>query len=375
MASSVGVCVTGEARAFSLHGVRDSLRQLLQQFDQPTVRFILARRGSASCSGNVYRESPKLCYLAEHSFFGMPLRELQRDFPSANMTITHQSSCAVQPARAEPCCRPYQSVGSIGEPRREPGSFLQHFAILRCVRDVLADAASRGKILSHVIRTRPDAVYLDPAGIARAVLGLNESTFAMHRRSSGSGSDIFMAAPASAAASFFGAAPATMTAQCNQSTGASTHMDSTGGTVPRAAPGGTVPSGTANTALARSKAPEALVVSGNRDRRIITPTLPVVIINVLGQPSGCVSQPNVSACQALASRIAHAPQPPLRVGRGVGASGAPEGPRDSAERIASVWATDRLGQSHGAAKRDHQLRQHAWSSIIALVNSTENFGF
>ena len=47
-APRVGVCVTGEARSFALRGVRASLHELLAQFEEPALRMILARRGSAT---------------------------------------------------------------------------------------------------------------------------------------------------------------------------------------------------------------------------------------------------------------------------------------------------------------------------------------
>ena len=321
-APRVGVCVTGEARSFALRGVRASLQELLAQFEEPALRMILARRGSATCSGNVYSGSHKMCFMAQHSFFAMGEGELQAEFPTARITLVNVSNCATAPASATACCRatPWNAT-------RQPGAFLQYFAVARCVGELLdGEAAAGRRPLTHVIRTRPDVVYLDPPAVARAVVGASRAL--LQRKGEdplhhGRGPDIFMAAPAADARRFFSAVPERMAEHC------------TNGSV----------------RMAHSTQPEGLFEGHRSANPFVLTSLPVVVINVVGQPSGCISQKNQSGCQELAGRIAHPP------------NAQPAAAADSAERIASRWAADRLGK----ASHDDQLHKHGWGDVVSLA--------
>lgn len=220
--SSVGVCVTGEARAFALHGVRASLRSFLAALGRHTlVRMIVARASSASCSGHIFHASGKMCYLARHSVFRMEHQQLQAEFPGAHITLLNASSCALEPASAQPCCRLHLAEASYGlnltTPRPEPGAFLQYWTVARCAAELLAMAERQGRSLRFIVRTRPDNVYLRPSETASLIYSARDAArtrVACKFSTCKAATDIFMVTPVQRASAFFGAIPSLMNANC-----------------------------------------------------------------------------------------------------------------------------------------------------------------
>ena len=101
--------------------------------------------------------------------------------------------------------------------------------------------------------------------------------------------------------------------------------------------------------MAHSTQPEGLFEGHRSANPFVLTSLPVVVVNVVGQPSGCISQKNQRAARAR-RRIAHLP------------NAQPAAAADSAERIASRWAADRLGK----ASHDDQLHKHGWDVELGL---------
>ena len=383
--SSVGVCVTGEARAFALHGVRASLRSFLAALGRHTlVRMIVARASSASCSGHIFHASGKMCYLARHSVFRMEHQQLQAEFPGAHITLLNASSCALEPASAQPCCRLHLAEASYGlnltTPRPEPGAFLQYWTVARCAAELLAMAERQGRSLRFIVRTRPDNVYLRPSETASLIYSARDAArtrVACKFSTCKAATDIFMVTPVQRARAFFGAIPSLMNANCAPAlAGAATGAATAAAPPPMgsASPSPQSPStpslasspASASSAnalaglyVARSRAPETLLEPRRvGDFRLVP--FEVINLNVLGQPYGCSSQRNQTACRALASQIARAqPSTPPDASQ-----------RDSATRIAEEWAGDPLGVNH----RLIFLHKHSWRSIIKLASESEGQG-
>lgn len=147
----VGVCVTGEARSFRFAGIRHELRRFLHQISAVEVHMRIARATSA-CGGFEHARSSHLCESSKKAVFTMSTYELQREFPEAHIELLNSSSCAhaeqQEACCQKPCCSNPQSCSVH--------AFLQYAAISACTLRLL----ERSSTLTHIVRTRPDVLYL-----------------------------------------------------------------------------------------------------------------------------------------------------------------------------------------------------------------------
>ena len=150
-----GVCLTGEARSFRFAGVRQQLRRFLSAVNAQTVLMTLFRR--ATCDGLVLGRNATLCRLTRAHAFGLSYAELQREFPSARITLVDESTCDNGRNMNEACCSQSQATGI------KPIGWLQYIEVARCMRSLLRHNSHFSVGLTHVIRARPDTLFLDAA--------------------------------------------------------------------------------------------------------------------------------------------------------------------------------------------------------------------
>lgn len=149
--SVLGICVTGEARTFEHQAVRASLQNLIEVNAARLVRFDLTQRHETGCSSFREALNNPLCESNSHmNAFNLSSADLQREFPTAHIELHDLNEC-VRGAGA--CCSPNLCRGA-------PAAFLQYHKIARCISRVARDGAPLG--VTHVLRTRPDAVYYPP---------------------------------------------------------------------------------------------------------------------------------------------------------------------------------------------------------------------
>ena len=243
-----GVCVTGEARSFRYPGVRQSLHTLLKWTgsEPHALSMTLARR--SSCQGLLLRKNGTYCRMTADRRFDVPLEVLQREFPGASITLLEESSCANERHAEEPCCKPSKKEGRATLFR--PG-FLQAVELVRCAELLLekhAEAvdvagggirtrpelhAGGGRLLvhgalrgplTHIVRTRPDVVYLG-SGAAFDLRSITRPTMVRKAEPGslvGASGPIeisqpdhrFIAVPIDAAAAYFGSLIDPMRAMC-----------------------------------------------------------------------------------------------------------------------------------------------------------------
>ena len=220
MADPVGVCVVGEARSFALPAFRASLRSLLDALavsHPPVLSFQLSRSNTIKCVASSSHR--KECAMVLSWRFEMSEAQLRAEFPEVeHVTLTNSSRCE---QLHEPCCRLSQRQ-SRHRPVKEPTAYLQYAGIATCVRGLLGlsrlSRPSRdGRRLSHIIRTRPDVLYLEPTSIAAAVLASREPLVARKGDSGAlaeAGGDWFLSSPAAQAGDFFEALVAPIRREC-----------------------------------------------------------------------------------------------------------------------------------------------------------------
>ena len=152
MPTAVGVCVTGEARSFRFAGVRESLRQFLRDSSAVEIRMRIAR-STIACTGFENFRSSRLCTSSKESPLTLSHSEIQREFPEAHIELLNASTCAGM-GETEACCKscckgkPEQSCSAVH-------AFLQYAAVASCATQLL-----ERRSLTHIVRTRPDMLYL-----------------------------------------------------------------------------------------------------------------------------------------------------------------------------------------------------------------------
>jgi hypothetical protein len=261
-----GVCVTGEARSFRWPGVRRSLRSFLTAVNAVEVRITISR--TSACEGLVLRRNNTLCAVTRAKRFDLPISALQAEFPTATLTVLERSACDNGHNDHEWCC-----TGDNGSHASRPKSaFLQYVEIARCISLLSLRA------LTHVIRTRPDLIYLNvtrafdvstvalPTVVRKAMPGSLQSRLrhwvgprCKPNRTSRCGyyshgsselsqpGDWFMVSPALHAARFFGNLIQRMRASC--------HAEAPASATPRY-----------SASLAASLTPEARLLTDHRGR-------------------------------------------------------------------------------------------------------------
>jgi len=167
---SVGACVTGEARSFHLAPMRSALVDLLQEVRVAALYMSIAR--VSSCDGIALTQNQTLCTLTRAAHWNddeatlrAELRPLHPHLQALQITLHNESSCDHH--RRERCCAP----GHAGPDRygnKGPGrsGFLQYLELWKCVEWMDQKRQQRQPIgsstlqLTHVLRTRPDILYL-----------------------------------------------------------------------------------------------------------------------------------------------------------------------------------------------------------------------
>ena len=200
--SSVGICVTGEARSFAHSGVRGSLRLLLDELPAPVLRISISR-ATAHRVGYRWRAGQASSQMTlDHA-------QLAREFPEAHIELLASSDCTLAHVRESTCCQRANGSQTVQ-------AFMQYQAITRCSRQLLS--APFGRALSHIVRTRADAVYPEPGQLAREIMLAEQPIMAAKDEGKRARlpSDWFMVAPARAAADFFGTFGDPIEARCNK---------------------------------------------------------------------------------------------------------------------------------------------------------------
>ena len=156
MMARPGVCVTGEARAFVYPGVRANLALLLRSIRVAALYITIARTNS--CDGQVLRNNASLCANTRQTVLELDAAGLRAEFPQtpSMINVLNVSSCSTERNAHEACC-----LLNARRRRHYPTpAFLQYLEVRRCADWMLALPAEVG--LTHIIRTRPDLVYLHP---------------------------------------------------------------------------------------------------------------------------------------------------------------------------------------------------------------------
>ena len=149
-----GVCVTGEARAFVYPGVRANLATLLRSIRAAALYMTIARH--ASCDGGTLSRDAALCASTRGAVFELDEADLAAQFQQAGvLTLLNVSSCATERNQHEMCCH-----FSNARRARPTPAFLQYLELRRCADWMLQP--QRARILTHIVRTRPDLIYLHP---------------------------------------------------------------------------------------------------------------------------------------------------------------------------------------------------------------------
>ena len=171
--TSVGACVTGEARSFRFATMRGALVDLLQEVRVAALYMSIAR--VSSCDGIVLTQNQTLCTLTRSAHWNddeaalrAELRPLHPHLQVLQITLHNESSCDHH--RRERCCAP----GHAGPDRygnKGPGrsGFLQYLELWKCVEWMDQQRQPKGSStlqLTHVLRTRPDVLYLRAASSA-----------------------------------------------------------------------------------------------------------------------------------------------------------------------------------------------------------------
>ena len=200
--SSVGICVTGEARSFAHSGVRGSLRLLLDELPAPVLRISISR-ATAHRVGYRWRAGQASSQMTlDHA-------QLAREFPEAHIELLASSDCTLAHVRESTCCQRANGSQTVQ-------AFMQYQAITRCSRQLLS--APFGRALSHIVRTRADAVYPEPGLLARAIVLAEQPIMAAKDdlKRARLPSDWFMVAPVRVAADFFGTFGDPIEARCSK---------------------------------------------------------------------------------------------------------------------------------------------------------------
>ena len=187
-----GVCVTGQARSFALFGVRRSLRKLLDTLPGPVlVHMILARQTTYAIPARIKARAQTRPLLRKHAL-ELSEETLRAEFPEAReIALFNDSSCEGLPhIQNRSCCRLRRETAdreAAGEKfehnlhitKAQPGAFIQYAHVEHCVDSLLS--RPEGRTISHVIRTRPDLLYVDTAPILDALHNATDLPIAMRR--------------------------------------------------------------------------------------------------------------------------------------------------------------------------------------------------
>ena len=160
------VCVTGEARAFRIAAVRASLRHFLESVQTVALDMAIARYTSAcglSLSRGRGREYHS-CAVATSQGFHLEESVLRAEFSHGSwrrqmrVELFNTSTCSNGRHENETCCH-QQNRTTIWQ----PSAYLQYKELAQCALRLAATAAAAPlhERATHLIRTRPDTLYLD----------------------------------------------------------------------------------------------------------------------------------------------------------------------------------------------------------------------
>lgn len=229
--STIGLCVIGQARGFALPAVRGNLRIFVDQLasqhgnSSAIVHFAVAR---------LTPPRPALPYkpAQPRSRMDASLAQLATEFPEASFDITEASTCDAAPASSTTCCIaafPNSSVASSSSSsstssvsraavshaaaahaaatRWQPGAWLQYYGVSRCALRLFERVTDQQRTLSHLIRTRPDVLYLDAVATARQIgrtpMAVMQTRGGLRHTSGREPCDWFFVAPSAQALPFF----------------------------------------------------------------------------------------------------------------------------------------------------------------------------
>jgi len=186
-----GVCITGQARSFALIGVRRSLRKMLDALPGPVIMHMVLARHTTHL---MLAKSPSRHARAGHAHTILNLTEhqIREEFPEAReIELFNDSSCEGLPYVANrSCCKLRREIAAreaAGEKfehdnyitKSQPVAFLQYANVDHCIETLLTRPEAR--TMDHVIRARPDLLYLDTVPILEALHKATDLPIAMRR--------------------------------------------------------------------------------------------------------------------------------------------------------------------------------------------------
>ena len=216
--AGVGVCVTGEARSFALHSVRKSLREFLHAVGAVAVRMHIARRASSSMGWTHGHDKALRGDAVRNITFAAEPARIEREFARWNAAVTlfNASDCEQPTVREDECCQLAQLRNTSRVQKYPPGAYLQYAAFAQCVRELVSEQPC----LSHVVRTRPDNLYLNVSTVAAMSLAADYKPALIRKGEHGlyaaNPGDQYLVAPAATALDFFSSFDEPIRAACRR---------------------------------------------------------------------------------------------------------------------------------------------------------------
>jgi hypothetical protein len=207
--------VTGEGRSFEMPAVRASLREFLSLVGAVAVDMVIARRASSSLGWTHAHDKTLRASSVRNTSLTLGYHALLREFAqwSPRLRLDDASTCGRHAWFHNASCCHLARQRNRTEP---PGAFLQYASFARCARRLL-DAVP---CLTHVIRTRPDNLFLNASEAAQMSL-VSENRPSMIRKGERGlyalqPGDQFIVAPAALARSFFSSFDEPISAACSR---------------------------------------------------------------------------------------------------------------------------------------------------------------